>query len=109
MFFTGIRTDGAYSTPGMPGNLAGNPFSSDFVIPQQKRPATGGPQLNPLQQTPTRVFPKDQPGREGALDVIFRQAAGQGIGNMQGLLNAQFYGGPQLGQVPPGFVNKMVS
>jgi hypothetical protein len=31
------------------------------------------------------------------------------VGNMQGMVNAQFYGGPQLGQIPPGFDNKIVS
>ncbi len=41
------------------GMLAGNPFGADFVIPQQRRQApAGGPQLNPLQQTPVRLFPK---------------------------------------------------
>jgi len=34
---------------------------------------------------------------------------GAAMGNMAGLTNAQFYGGPQMGQqVPPGFQNKMV-
>lgn len=84
---------GMRNVPGAPGNLmAGNPFGSDFVIPQQRKtnPA-GGPQLNPLQQPPARIFPKDQPGREGAIDVQFRQAnfLAPGmpfVGNMGGML-----------------------
>lgn len=84
--------------------VAGNPFGSDFVIPQQRQQSPGGPQLNPLQQTPTRIFPKDQPGREGAIPVQFRQALrGLGnIGNMAGLIS---------GNISPtsfGFQNKTV-
>ncbi len=30
------------------------------------------------------------------------------VGNMGGVANAQFFEGPQLGQVPPGFQNKIV-
>jgi hypothetical protein len=51
------------------GNIAGNPFGSDFVVPQQRKPVPGGPQMAPLKQPPARVFPPDQPGREGAIDV----------------------------------------
>ena len=54
---------------GFLGNIAGNPFGSDFVVPQQRRPVPGGPQMAPLKQPPARVFPPDQPGREGAIDV----------------------------------------
>jgi hypothetical protein len=31
------------------------------------------------------------------------------IGNMGGMQNAQFFGGPQLGQMPAGFQGKYVS
>lgn len=88
--------------------VAGNPFGSDFVIPsERKSPGFDGPQLNPLQQTPTRVFPKDQPGREGSIPVQSWQAMLQGMAPMG---NAGFYLGPQYGQqVPPGFQNKIVS
>jgi hypothetical protein len=51
------------------GNIAGNPFGSDFVVPQQRKPVPGGPQMAPLKQPPARVFPPDQPGREMAIDV----------------------------------------
>ena len=103
-----------FGLPPAPGNqtpLAGNPFGSDFVIPQQRQQVPGaGPQLNPLQQTPAMVFPKDQPGREGAIDVRFRQAFNVpgAPGNLAAVTNSQFYGGPQQGQMPPGFQNKMV-
>jgi len=88
--------------------VAGNPFGSDFVIPSQRQnPADGGPQLTPLQQTPTRVFPPTAPGREGAIDVQFRQALMPGMFPMG---NAGFFMGPQMGQqVPAGFQNKYVS
>jgi hypothetical protein len=65
--------------------VAGNPFGPDFVIPSKKKtPSTVGPQLNPLQQTPTRVFPPGAPGREGAIPVDFRQAMMQvpSVGNV---------------------------
>jgi hypothetical protein len=43
-----------------------------------------------------------------AIDVKFRQAMGLGgmmpMGNVAGFANAQFYGGPQMTQVPPGMV-----
>jgi hypothetical protein len=86
------------------GMLAGNPFGADFVIPQQRRQTpAGGPQLNPLQQTPVRLFPKDQPGREGAIDIQFRQA--NLLPGMFPMGNAGFYMGPQYGQqLPPGYV-----
>lgn len=87
-----------------PGFIAGNPFGADFVIPQnQQRPAGGGPQLNPLLQTPTRLYPKDQPGREGAINIQFRQA--QLMPGMQMMGNI---GGMMASQVPAGFQNKLV-
>jgi hypothetical protein len=94
------------NTAGM--QMAGNPFGADFVIPQQRRQApVGGPQLNPLQQAPARVFPKDQPGREGAIDIQFRQA-----NLMPGMIpmgNAGFFMGPQYGQQLPAGYFKTVS
>jgi len=106
----GMGNEGAMR-PGGLQNLAGNPFGADFVIQNQMRRPTGGPQLNPLQQPPARIFPKDQPGREGAIDIQFRQAMNipGAPGNMAGMANPQFFYGPQYGQVPAGFQNKMVS
>ena len=64
------------------GNVAGNPFGSDFVVPQQRRSVPGGPQMAPLKQPPARVFPPDQPGREGAIDVRSAMGvSGMNIGN----------------------------
>lgn len=105
----GMGNEGAMLL-GMP-TLAGNPFGADFVIPNQKTRPAGGPQLNPLQQPPARIFPKDQPGREGAIDVQFRQAMNVpgAPGNLAGMTNQQFFYGPQYGQMPAGFQNKMVS
>ncbi len=106
---------GLTSVPGAPGNILAGTFGvgGGFDIPQQRKsPAPGsGPQLNPLQQTPARVFPQSQPGREGAIDVRFRQALGGmpgAIGNLAGMANSQFYMGPQKGQMLQGFGNKMV-
>lgn len=71
---------------GFIGNIAGNPFGSDFVVPQQRRPVPGGPQMAPLKQPPARVFPPDQPGREGAIDVRLAMGMpGMNIGNMAGM------------------------
>ena len=88
---------------------AGNPFGPGFVIPKQGTSTPGtGPQLFNLPQTPASVFPQDQPGREGAIDVRFRQA--QLIPGMIPMGNAGFFYGPQLGQaLPAGFQNKLVS
>lgn len=73
--------------------VAGNPFGPDFVIPQQRPAGVSGPQLNPLRQTHPQIFPKDQGGRKGAIDVQFRQAFNLGspgaIGNMGGMEFAQ--------------------
>jgi hypothetical protein len=71
---------------GFLGNIAGNPFGSDFVVPQQRRPVPGGPQMAPLKQPPARVFPPDQPGREGAIDVRLAMGMpGMNVGNMGGM------------------------
>jgi hypothetical protein len=56
---------------------------------------------------PTRPFKPGEPGREGAIDVQFRQAMMQG---MMPMGNAGFYMGAQYGQqMPPGFHGKTVS
>ena len=68
------------------GNIAGNTFGSDFVVPQQRKPVPGGPQMAPLKQPPARVFPPDQPGREGAIDVRLAMGMpGMNVGNMGGM------------------------
>ena len=76
---------------GFLGNIAGNPFGSDFVVPQQRRPVPGGPQMAPLKQPPARVFPPDQPGREGAIDVRLAMGMpGMNIGNIGGMSAAMY-------------------
>lgn len=89
--------------------LAGNPFGSDFVVPQQKQKPPAGPQNFPLQQSPTRIFPPNSPGREGAIDIRLAM----GMPGMMPMGNAGFFAGPQMGQMqqglPPGYVNKTVS
>jgi hypothetical protein len=76
---------------------SGNPFGPSFVIPTQKNNTPGGgPQPFNLPQTPVKVFPQDQPGREGAIDVKFRQASL--LPGMMPMGNAGFFYGPQYGQ-----------
>ena len=115
---------GGYTNiPGAPGNpmamqgmVAGNPFGADFVIRGKGSTSqTGGAQLYPLQQSPASIFPKDQPGREGAIPTKAVRLAGmpgiQGApGNVAGMLNAGFYAGPQFAQLPQnfGFAGKSV-
>jgi hypothetical protein len=46
--------------------------------------------------------------REGAIDIMFRQA--MGMPGMMPMGNAGFFMGPQMGQgVPTGYMNKTVS
>lgn len=77
-------------------------------IQEENRP--GAPK--PAGLSPTKIFPPNTPGREGAIDVQFRQAMGNypgAPGNIFGMqtpamvANSQFYGGPQLTQIPNGF------
>ena len=114
------RYGGMTSIPGAPGNLMAGldlPFGGGQQyrqIQQENRP--GAPK--PTGVSPTKIFPPNAPGREGAIDVQFRQALGNypgAPGNIFGmqtpsmLANSQFYMGPQLGQISPGFQNKYVS
>jgi hypothetical protein len=108
MFFGGMT-----SVPGAPGNLlSGNPFGSDFVIPKQRKQQSPGPQLNPLLQTPARIFLPHEPGRGGAIPVNATSWQAMNMlgapGNAAGMANASFFGGPQIG-LPIGFGSKMVS
>jgi hypothetical protein len=89
-----MRYDGQRNSPGAPGNglFAGVnlPFGGGGgykTIQEQYRPGSSDRQRIP---DPIRVFPQNEPGREGAIDVRFRQAMFGGfpgaIGNMGGLL-----------------------
>lgn len=116
---------GYMNIPGSPGNrmavngmIAGNPFGADFVI--RGKGATsqqGGAQLYPLQQSPARIFPKNQPGREDSILIESKRVPFAGMpgiqgapGNVAGMLNAGFYAGPQFAQLPQnfGFAGKSV-
>lgn len=91
----GIPVGGNLS--GMEMFQAGNPFGPDFVIPTQRKSTPGGgPQPVNLLQTPARVFPQDQPGREGAINVKSYQASL--LPGMMPAGNAGFFYGPQYGQ-----------
>jgi len=81
------------------------------TIQEQYRPGSTDRQRIP---DPIRIFPQNEPGREGAINVQFRQALGfpgmQPMGNAGAFMNnSQFYMGPQFGQMPTGFQNKTVS
>jgi hypothetical protein len=101
---------------GFYGTFMGNPAG---LLAGLDLPFGGGQQYKQIQQenrpgapkptgvSPTRVFPPTAPGREGAIDVQFRQALMPGMFPMG---NAGFFMGPQMGQqVPAGFQNKYVS
>lgn len=89
-----MRYDGQRNSPGAPGNglFAGVnlPFGGGGgykTIQEQYRPGSSDRQRIP---DPIRVFPQNEPGREGAIDVKFRQAMFGGfpgaIGNIGGLV-----------------------
>jgi len=124
-----LRYSGMSSVPGAPGSFA--PGGSGNLMAGLELPFGGGQQYRQIQQenrpgapkptgvSPVRIFPPNAPGREGAIDVQSFQAMGNypgAAGNLFGMqmqnpaniANAQFYGGPQLGQVPVGFQNKFV-
>ena len=78
------------------------------TIQEQNKPGA------PRDYIPIRTFPQTEPGREGAINVQFRQALGfpgmQPMGNAGAFLNnSQFYMGPQMSQMPAGFQDKIVS
>jgi hypothetical protein len=86
-----------FGTPGVQGGYLGNagglvagldlPFGGGNRYRElQKENQPGAPR--PAGTSPTRVLPPNAPGREGAIDVQFRQALGgfSPMGNMGGLL-----------------------
>jgi hypothetical protein len=102
---------GEINVPGAPGNLmAGNPFGSNFVIDQNapRRPSGQGPQA-PNMYMPTRPFKPGEPGREGAIDVQFRQALGgfSPVGNIGGIAG-QIPLGPHTPLPTPGWNPGMI-
>jgi hypothetical protein len=97
---------GESNVPGAPGNLlAGNPFSSSFVIPQQSRSEAD------------RLFRQGMDNTESGRKIKenmqrVRQMLPQAMGapGMMPMGNAGFFMGPQMGQdIPPGYMNKIVS
>lgn len=108
MFFSGEA-----GVPGAPGNLrAGGP---SFDIPRGPG-ALGGrseEQIRRLQQSmpENRQLLEEMKRRGitpgGGPQLPLAGVMG-GMGNMAGMLNAQLYGGPQMGQMPAGFQGKSV-
>lgn len=104
---------GMSNVPGAPGNLmAGSPgyFMPEAEIQrrfQERYKAT--PEGQRLQENILRVRDQLKTGT-----FPWQKAEGSTgpapVGNIGALIdNSQFYMGPQLGQVPPGFQNKFVS
>ncbi len=86
-------------TPGALGGRSGE---------QLKRLYEGGTQQN--QQLNEELKRRGiMPGGPQLPLALQNNMQGAAFGNMAGVLNSQFYGGPQLGQVPAGFQNKIVS
>jgi hypothetical protein len=104
---------GEAGVPGAPGNLmAGSP---SFDI------RSGPGALGGRSEEQIRRLQQNLPGNKQLLDEMQRRGitpgggpqlplAGVmgGMGNVAALTNAQFYGGPQMGQVPAGFQGKSV-
>jgi len=113
-----LRTDGGYGVPGMPGNfggmnpalmqfsqnqylpsspnfgVAGNPFGSDFVIPNKKpagQPTLPGENRRMIENVYGSPRPQMIPGAT-ALPMAFGSSnLPNAIGNMGGLQQAGYY------------------
>jgi hypothetical protein len=103
---------------GLEGLVAGGPSFDINRVPgalggrsgeQLKRLYEGGTQQN--QQLNEELKRRGiMPGGPQLPFAFQNNMQGVPMGNMAGLLNGQFYGGPQMRQqVPPGFQNKYVS
>lgn len=109
-----MRTDGGYGVPGMPGNggvfLAGNP--NPLQDPRFRIQGGESPYRQPVlpkERSPEEDIPFLLPGQP-QLPMAYGSSNLPGaIGNMGGLQNAQFFAGPQLGQMPAGFQGEYVS
>ena len=113
--YSPVSFQGERNVPGAPGNNAPGAFgglmagSPSFDIPRGPG-ALGGrseEQIRRLQQSmPENRQLLDEMKRRGITPGGGPQLplAGVmgGIGNVAGLANAQFYGGPQMGQLPAG-------
>lgn len=106
---------GGINIPGAPGNVggmvAGSPgyFMGDQQV--QDRLFKYGMQNTPRGQDIQRRIEnirQQYPNAFGPQASMYGALPGN-AGNMAGIANAQFFGGPQMGQVPAGFVGKTVS
>lgn len=92
-----IRYSGMENVPGAPGNTLYSGVDLPFggggryrTIQEQYRPGQ-------RREDPVRSFPKNEPGREGAIDIDFRRAlmnSPSAVGNMGGMM-AMLPGGEQ--------------
>ena len=107
-----LRGDqGVAGAIGNVGQLAGNPFSSSFVIPEQSRMEADRLFRQGMDNTESGRKMKQNMQR---VRQMLPQAMGSpGMGNMASMGNignAGFFMGPQMGQdIPPGYMNKIVS
>jgi hypothetical protein len=110
-----VRGDeGVAGAIGNVGQLAGNPFSSSFVIPQQSRMEADRLFRQGMDNTESGRKIKENMQR---VRQMLPQAMGipdmMQMGNMASMGNignAGFFMGPQMGQgIPPGYMNKIVS
>jgi hypothetical protein len=90
------------NAPGGTGNLAGNPFGAAFQIPQRGIRGMTPAQIQELKdwdpasaEEIDRIYRNIQPGGP----KLFPSASTMGnMGNVAGLVNAQFFGGPHFGR-----------
>ena len=109
---------GEVNVPGAPGNL-GNMAGVSFPIPGGS--SIGKPLLPNFRELKGDKRDPSFPPEENIPRYLLPQAGIPGssnlpgaVGNMQGIANAGFFGGPQFNQpgnvsLPAGFQNKMVS
>jgi hypothetical protein len=94
--------------------LAGNPFGAGFVIPGNRpvgQPVLPGENKEDVENIYGIPGPRPMPGNAplGLPMAMGGSNLPAAIGNMGGMANAQFYRGPQMGQLPQGFQGKYVS
>jgi hypothetical protein len=112
-----VVKEGVAGAIGNVGQLAGNPFSSSFVIPQQSRMEADRLFRQGMDNTESGRKCKRREHAKGFRQMQFLQAMGipdmMQMGNMASMGNignAGFFMGPQMGQgIPPGYMNKIVS
>jgi len=111
--YSPVSYQGEAGVPGAPGNqaafqgaIAGNPFGPQFQIPQKGIRGMTPAQIKELKDWDPasageidRIHQNIQPGGP---QLFPRAGVMGGMGNVAGLANAQFYGGPQMDQLPPG-------